>query len=99
MITPQEGSRTLMARRRSREDQTVSGQRAQVRMSDVARLAGVSSQTVSRALSRPELVSEETRRVVQRAVARLNYIPNAAARNLASRSSRTVAIIIPTLST
>jgi LacI family gluconate utilization system Gnt-I transcriptional repressor len=68
-------------------------------MVDVARMAGVSAQTVSRALSRPELVAPETREAVQRVVERLNYIPNGAARNLASRSSRTVAIIIPILST
>lgn len=68
-------------------------------MIDVARAAGVSAQTVSRAISRPELVTAATRQVVQRAIKRLNYIPNNAARNLAGRSSRTVAIIIPILST
>ena len=71
---------------------------AQTRMFDVAELAGVSPQTVSRALSRPELVTEATRRLVQDAVAKLNYIPDGAARNLASRSSRVVAVIIPMIS-
>ncbi len=70
----------------------------QIRMSDVAQLAGVSPQTVSRALSRPELVTEATRLVVAEAVAKLNYIPDGAARNLASRSSGVVAVIIPMIS-
>src|SRR5689334_13919478 len=88
-----------MARRRKEEEARPGRQTTQVRMTDVARMAGVSAQTVSRALSRPELVTAATRQVVQRAIERLNYIPNGAARNLASRSSRTVAIIIPILST
>lgn len=67
-------------------------------MFDVADLAGVSPQTVSRALSRPELVSEATRRLVEDAVFKLNYIPDGAARNLASRNSRVVAVIIPMIS-
>lgn len=67
-------------------------------MLDVARHAGVSAQTVSRVLGRPELVADETRRKVQDAIQALGYIPNEAARNLASSRSRTVAVIIPTLS-
>lgn len=66
-------------------------------MLDVAKYAGVSAQTVSRALGRPELVAEETRRKIRQAVEALGYIPNEAARNLASNRSRTVAVIIPTL--
>lgn len=67
-------------------------------MVDVARLAGTSTQTVSRVLSRPELVSEATRKLVEDAVRQLNYIPNSAARLLASTTSRIVAVIIPSLS-
>lgn len=67
-------------------------------MTQVAERAGVSPQTVSRALGRPELVQPETRERVQQAIRELNYIPNAAARNLASNSSRIVACIIPTIS-
>lgn len=69
-----------------------------VKMVDVARLAGTSTQTVSRVLSRPELVAEETRRLVERAIRDLNYIPNSAARLLASSVSHIVAVIIPSLS-
>lgn len=69
-----------------------------VKMADVARLAGTSTQTVSRVLSRPELVAEGTRRIVEDAIRELNYIPNSAARLLASSVSRIVAVIIPSLS-
>lgn len=66
-------------------------------MIDVAKHAGVSAQTVSRALGRPDLVAAETLEKVRQAVESLGYIPNEAARNLASSRSRTVAVIIPTL--
>ncbi len=69
-----------------------------VRMVDVARLAGTSTQTVSRVLSRPELVAETTRKLVEDAIRELNYIPNSAARLLASTASHIVAVIIPSLS-
>ena len=68
-----------------------------ITMSDVAAHAGVSAQTVSRVIGRPELVAEETRLKVQQAIRELGYIPNEAARNLASNSSRVGAVIIPTL--
>ncbi|MCD2185020.1 LacI family DNA-binding transcriptional regulator [Rhizobium sp. GN54] len=69
-----------------------------VRMVDVARRAGTSTQTVSRVLSRPELVADETRKLVEQAIRDLNYIPNSAARLLASSVSHIVAVIIPSLS-
>ena len=68
-----------------------------VTMEDVAKHAGVSPQTVSRTIGRPHLVKEVTRQKVHESIAELNYIPNEAARNLASQSSRIVAVIIPTL--
>lgn len=69
-----------------------------VKMVDVARLAGTSTQTVSRVLSRPELVADATRKLVEQAIRDLNYIPNSAARLLASSVSHIVAVIIPSLS-
>ena len=65
-----------------------------VTMVDVARLAGVSKATVSRALSQPHIVDKATRDVVQAAVEQLRYRPNAMARGLASRSSQTVGVVI-----
>jgi len=67
------------------------------RLSDVARAAGVSLATASRALAGAELVHPETRERVRDAVAMLGYVPHGAARALASRRSRTVAAVIPTL--
>jgi LacI family transcriptional regulator len=67
------------------------------RIQDVALAAGVSTATVSRALSRPERVSEKTRRVVEQAVKRLHYVPDAAGRALASGRTHTIGCVIPTL--
>lgn len=64
-------------------------------LEDVAALAGVSAGTVSRALSRPEMISESTRRRVQNAVDRVGYVPNGAARAMAMRCTMTVGAIIP----
>ena len=69
-----------------------------VRMEDVARAAGVSPITVSRALNTPEKLSTETLRAVRAAVQKLSYVPNLNAGSLASNRSRTIAIIVPTVS-
>jgi len=83
---------------RTKRSRNISSNTSVVTMSDVASKAGVSPQTVSRVIGRPELVAEKTRFHVQQIIRELNYIPNEAARNLASNSSRVVAVIIPTLS-
>jgi len=70
---------------------------AAVKLADVARLAGVSTASVSRALNAPSTVSVEMRDRVQSAVVQLNWIPNGAAKALASQRSRTVGVLIPTL--
>lgn len=62
-------------------------------MSDVARLAGVSHQTVSRVLNNHPSVREETRERVLQAVRQLNYRPNALARGLAARRSRVIGVV------
>jgi len=66
-------------------------------LGDVARLAGVSPITVSRALNDPHRVSPEMLARVQEAVSRTGYVPNRVAGGLASNRSRLVAVIIPTL--
>jgi LacI family gluconate utilization system Gnt-I transcriptional repressor len=68
-----------------------------VRLVDVARLAGVSTMTVSRAMRHPEQVADSTLRAVQGAVAQLGYLPDSAASALATGRSRIVAAIVPTL--
>ena len=62
-------------------------------MIDVARLAGVSHQTVSRVVNTPEIVSPGVRDRVEVAIRQLNYRPHTSARALASRSSRTIGIV------
>ena len=68
-----------------------------VTLEDVARVAGVSAITVSRVVNRPELVRAATVEHVQRAIARTGYVPNLLAGGLASRRSRLVAAIVPTV--
>ena len=65
---------------------------------DVAHTASVSTASASRALSRPELVSEEVRDRVAVAARALAYVPNAAARALSGRPARVVGAVVTTLS-
>jgi DNA-binding LacI/PurR family transcriptional regulator len=60
---------------------------------DVARLAGVSHQTVSRVLNELPNVRAATRERVQQAIRQLNYVPSQAARALVTRRSRTIGLI------
>jgi LacI family transcriptional regulator len=71
---------------------------APVRLEDVARHAGVSTATVSRALNSPSLVSPELREKITQAALDLQWVPNAAAKALASLRTRTVGVMVPTLS-
>ncbi|MCS4509176.1 LacI family DNA-binding transcriptional regulator [Xylophilus ampelinus] len=66
-------------------------------LADVARLAGVSVITVSRALSMPQLVSAATREKVHVAVECTGYVPNLQASGQASNRSRLVAAMVPTI--
>ena len=62
---------------------------------DVAEHAGVSHITVSRYFNQPEKLTPATRVRVEKAVAALNYVPNAAAQTLVRGSSNLVALIVP----
>jgi len=62
---------------------------------DIAELVGVSRSTVSRAFSRPELLSEGTVRTILKAAERLGYFPNQAARALSTGRSGNLAIVVP----
>lgn len=62
-------------------------------MADVARLAGVSTQTVSRVLNDYEFIRPGTREKVENAIASLGYRPNAAARTLATSRSRVLGVV------
>ena len=61
---------------------------------DVARAAGVSTASASRALGRPELVSEGLRVRVAEAASRLGYVANAAARLLSTQRSGLVGVVL-----
>lgn len=69
-----------------------------VTLHDVARAAGVSLITASRALSNPGVVSEATIERVRQAVEATGYVPNLLAGGLKSRRSMTVAALVPVIS-
>jgi LacI family transcriptional regulator len=68
-----------------------------IKLQDVARDAGVSPATVSRAIAQPQLVNAATLARVKSSAARLGYVPGGAARALASGRSMTIGAVVPTL--
>ncbi len=66
-------------------------------LDDVAKLAGVSTATVSRCLNTPDRVVEQTRSKVMSAVDQLGYTPNFGARVMAAKRTFTIGAIIPTM--
>ncbi|MBR1123547.1 LacI family DNA-binding transcriptional regulator [Bradyrhizobium lablabi] len=66
-------------------------------LSAVAKLAGVSSITVSRVVRVPHLVAPETRDRVEAAMRELGYVPNQLAGALASARTRSVGVLVPTI--
>lgn len=69
-----------------------------VTISDVARLAGVSTATVSHTINNTRYVSEETKEKVYQAIAELGYTPDASARSFRTGKKRTVGFIVPDIS-
>lgn len=66
-------------------------------IADVARRAGVSAITVSRALREPERVSQDLRKQIQKAVKELGYVPDPNARALASAQAEVFGVLVPSL--
>ena len=87
---PDNGYKPKLRRQRKTNDRGAS-------LSDVAKCAKVSTATVSRVLNNPEKVTEKSRLVVQAAIDKLGYIPDGAARALASSHTRTIGAVVPTL--
>ncbi len=63
-------------------------------ISDVAKRAGVSTMTVSRVINNSGYISQETRERVEKALAELDYVPNALARSLRFKQTKTIALVI-----
>ncbi|HHG8774112.1 TPA: LacI family DNA-binding transcriptional regulator [Raoultella planticola] len=72
-------------------------QRHSATLDDVAREAGVSQQTVSRVLNRPDVVSARTREKVIRAMQALHYVPNRSAQLLAGKAAPSIGLITASL--
>jgi len=69
--------------------------RGAVTIEEVAAAAGVSRSTVSRVVNGSTAVSPAALESVNRAIAELNYVPNRAARSLASRQTLAIALVVP----
>jgi DNA-binding LacI/PurR family transcriptional regulator len=84
---------TKPARNRSKDSNLE--QRDRLQMADIARLAGVSTSTVSRALKGSTLVNDETRQRIEKIASQFHYTVNQMAMNLRSGINRTIAVVVP----
>ena len=66
-------------------------------ISDIAKAAGVSVATVSRVLSKPDVVKPATRQRVMEVVDKMGYQPNALAQQLRMQATRNILVIIPSM--
>ncbi|MDK8210488.1 LacI family DNA-binding transcriptional regulator, partial [Bacillus subtilis] len=65
------------------------------KISDVAKIAGVSPTTVSRVLNNRGYISKETRENVYKAMKEINYFPNDIARSLFNKRTNLIGMIVP----
>jgi DNA-binding LacI/PurR family transcriptional regulator len=65
---------------------------------DVAREADVSIATVSRVINGKDRVKKETREKIVRAIEKLKYVPDQAARTMISKKTKTIGLVVPLLS-
>jgi len=64
-------------------------------LEDIAQACGVSTATVSRAINNPGMVKPETRDLIKKYIIQYNYVPNAIARSLSRKETKTVGVVIP----
>ncbi|HEX7737889.1 MAG TPA: LacI family DNA-binding transcriptional regulator [Ktedonobacteraceae bacterium] len=69
----------------------------EVSIADIARVAGVSHSTVSRALRESPLISEPTRQRIQRLAREMGYTPNAIAQSLQTRHTSTIGLVVTSI--
>jgi LacI family transcriptional regulator, gluconate utilization system Gnt-I transcriptional repressor len=72
-------------------------ERREARMEDVAKLAGVSAMTVSRALRNTATVTPDTLKRIEAAIDTTGYLPNRVAGSLSSRRTNVIGLIVPSL--
>ena len=68
--------------------------RSIVRLKDIADKTGFSTNTVSLALRQSPRIPQQTRDIIQRAAAELNYLPNQIAKSLVSRETKTIGLVL-----
>ncbi|MCD6407986.1 LacI family DNA-binding transcriptional regulator, partial [bacterium] len=68
-----------------------------VTINEVAKRAGVTKATVSKALNEKEDISEKTKKKIKKIAEELGYIPNSIARALVNKKTYTIGIIVPYL--
>nr|MBC7243888.1 LacI family DNA-binding transcriptional regulator [Chloroflexota bacterium] len=68
-----------------------------VSIKEVAKAAGVSHSTVSRALRDSPLVNDETKRRIRRLAEEMGYVPSGVARGLVTQSTRTIGLVVTTI--
>jgi LacI family transcriptional regulator len=66
-----------------------------IKLTDIARMAGVSESTVSLALNDKSVVNERTRERIKKLAVELGYSPNAIAKSLARKKSGTIGLVVP----
>jgi LacI family transcriptional regulator, sucrose operon repressor len=71
------------------------GNRMKAKISDVAKIAGVSPTTVSRVLNNRGYISDETKKNVYKAMKEVNYFPNDIARSLFNKRTNLIGVIVP----
>ncbi len=91
------GAHVCIPEKRRCDERGRSEQMSRVSIVDIARVAGVSHSTVSRALHDSPLVNQETKERIQRLARQLGYLPDSNAQSLVTGRSRTLGVVVTTI--